>query len=73
MSFDEKERKDPVVPDDVSVGTAADVEAVMRKYDRESNTRIWDGWPKKVIRWLMELGYIPSFCTACYREGRTGS
>ena len=23
-------------------------------------------------RWLMELGYIPSFCTACYREGRTG-
>ena len=53
MSFDEKERKDPVVPDDVSVGTAADVEAVMRKYDRESNTRIWDGWPKKVIRWLM--------------------
>ena len=22
--------------------------------------------------WLMELGYIPSFCTACYREGRTG-
>ena len=26
----------------------------------------------EVIRWLMELGYIPSFCTACYREGRTG-
>lgn len=25
-----------------------------------------------VVRWLMELGYIPSFCTACYREGRTG-
>lgn len=26
----------------------------------------------EIVRWLMELGYIPSFCTACYREGRTG-
>lgn len=26
----------------------------------------------EVVRWLMELGYIPSFCTACYRSGRTG-
>ena len=26
----------------------------------------------EVVTWLMELGYIPSFCTACYREGRTG-
>ena len=26
----------------------------------------------EVVRWLMSLGYIPSFCTACYREGRTG-
>ncbi|MBR4691129.1 MAG: [Oscillospiraceae bacterium] len=25
-----------------------------------------------VVRWLMESGHIPSFCTACYREGRTG-
>ena len=25
-----------------------------------------------MVRWLMELGDIPSFCTACYREGRTG-
>lgn len=25
-----------------------------------------------VVRWLMELDFIPSFCTACYREGRTG-
>ena len=24
------------------------------------------------MKWLMDLGYIPSFCTACYREGRTG-
>lgn len=33
-----------------------------------SDTRTLD----QVVRWLMELGYIPSFCTACYREGRTG-
>lgn len=26
----------------------------------------------EVVHWLIELGYIPSFCTACYREGRTG-
>jgi 2-iminoacetate synthase len=26
----------------------------------------------EVVQWLMKLGYIPSFCTACYREGRTG-
>ena len=26
----------------------------------------------EVVRWLMEMDYLPSFCTACYREGRTG-
>ncbi len=26
----------------------------------------------EIVRWLMELGFVPSFCTACYREGRTG-
>lgn len=33
-----------------------------------SDTRTLD----EVIKWLMEMDYIPSFCTACYREGRTG-
>ena len=27
----------------------------------------------EVVRWLMEMDYIPSFCTACYRAGRTGT
>lgn len=27
---------------------------------------------EEVVYWLLELGYIPSFCTACYREGRVG-
>lgn len=26
----------------------------------------------EIVLWLMKMGYIPSFCTACYREGRTG-
>ena len=26
----------------------------------------------EVIKWLMEIGYVPSFCTACYRAGRVG-
>lgn len=26
----------------------------------------------EVVGWLLDLGYLPSFCTACYREGRTG-
>lgn len=33
-----------------------------------SDTRTLD----EVVNWLLELGYIPSFCTACYREGRMG-
>ena len=26
----------------------------------------------EVVDWLIGMGYVPSFCTACYREGRTG-
>ncbi len=33
-----------------------------------SDTRTLD----EIVNWLLSLGYIPSFCTACYREGRTG-
>ena len=40
---------------DTSVGTAADVEAIMKKYDNESNTRIWEGTPKTIIRWISVL------------------
>lgn len=37
------------------------------QFDR-SDTRTLD----EIVNWLLEMGYIPSFCTACYREGRTG-
>ena len=56
MAFWKKEAKVPVdtTPvDDTGVGTAADVEAVMKKYDREANVRIWEGTPQLVIRLLM--------------------
>ena len=33
-----------------------------------SDTRTLD----EVMKWLLETGYVPSFCTACYRAGRTG-
>ena len=41
----EKELLSHQAEHDASVGTAADVEAVMKKYDRESNTRSWEGTP----------------------------
>lgn len=44
--------------------------------ERDEETAQFDLADKRtldeVVAWLMELGYIPSFCTACYRAGRTG-
>ena len=37
------------------------------QFDVEDNRTL-----DEVVNWLMKMGYIPSFCTACYREGRTG-
>lgn len=55
-----------------SVGGYAGYSAEERPHDTEqfdvSDQRSLD----EVVKWLMDLGYIPSFCTACYREGRTG-
>ena len=72
MSFWKKETKAPVntaPADDGAVGTAADVEQVMKKYDRESNTRVWEGVPKEVVRWIMVAFslysiYVTLFSTA---------
>ncbi len=46
--------------DDGEVGTMADVEAVMKKYDRESNVRIWEGTPKYVV-----MGLLAAFSVFC--------
>lgn len=39
--------------DDTATGTVEDVEAIMKKYDRESNTRLWEGLPRQVVRYLL--------------------
>ena len=51
-----------------SVGGYAEEEEEDSSQFEVSDNRTLD----EVVKWLMELGYTPSFCTACYREGRTG-
>lgn len=51
-----------------SVGGYADVQDEDNCQFEVNDNRTLD----EVVGWLIELGYIPSFCTACYREGRTG-
>ncbi len=56
MSFWKKDEKAPVntaPAEDTGVGSAADVDAVMKKYDRESNVRVWEGTPRLVVKGLM--------------------
>lgn len=50
----------------VEVGTIADVEAVMKKYDRESNTRIWTGVPQTVLRWMMIIFSLYSIAVTLF-------
>ena len=51
-----------------SVGGYAEREEENSAQFEVSDTRTLD----QVVGWLLDLGHIPSFCTACYREGRTG-
>jgi len=53
-----------------SVGGYVEPEAENEKSEQfdVTDTRTLD----EIVAWLMGMGYIPSFCTACYREGRTG-
>ncbi len=51
-----------------SVGGYAEKEAENTAQFEVNDTRTLD----QIVNWLIRLGYIPSFCTACYREGRTG-
>lgn len=53
-----------------SVGGYADREKIednSAQFDVSDNRTL-----DEIVNWLLELGHIPSFCTACYREGRTG-
>jgi TRAP transporter 4TM/12TM fusion protein len=51
-----KKEKD-LIPETVGEGqdVAANVDEIMRKYDRESNTRVWEGWPKTVVGIILAL------------------
>ena len=60
----------------ISGGSRTSVGGYAEEEKAEENSAQFDVSDRRtldeVVRWLMDLGYIPSFCTACYREGRTG-
>lgn len=60
----------------ISGGSRTSVGGYVEPEEEDENSAQFDVSDQRsldeVVRWLMELGYIPSFCTACYREGRTG-
>lgn len=60
----------------ISGGSKTSVGGYAKAEPEEENSAQFDVEDKRtldqVVNWLLELGFIPSFCTACYREGRTG-
>lgn len=60
----------------ISGGSRTSVGGYAEPEDEDENSKQFDVSDNRtldqVVAWLMEMGYIPSFCTACYREGRTG-
>ena len=60
----------------ISGGSRTSVGGYVEEESEEDNSAQFDVEDRRtldqVINWLLKLGYIPSFCTACYREGRTG-
>ena len=60
----------------ISGGSRTSVGGYVEPEDEDENSAQFDVSDQRtldeVVKWLMDLGYIPSFCTACYREGRTG-
>lgn len=60
----------------LSGGSRTSVGGYVHEESGEENSSQFDISDRRtldeVVEWLLDLGYIPSFCTACYREGRTG-
>ena len=60
----------------ISGGSKTSVGGYVEEEKEEDNSSQFDVIDNRtldeVVHWLMELGYVPSFCTACYRAGRTG-
>ena len=51
--IDKKIQDHAIVENEADIGTAADVDEIMKKYDRESNVRIWEGVPKQIVRLVL--------------------
>ncbi|MBR1636072.1 MAG: [Lachnospiraceae bacterium] len=60
----------------ISGGSRTSVGGYVEEEAEEDNSAQFDVIDNRtldeVVHWLMDLGYVPSFCTACYRAGRTG-
>lgn len=60
----------------ISGASSTSVGGYAEKEKKEDNSAQFDVSDNRtldeIVDWLLEMGYIPSFCTACYREGRTG-
>ncbi len=60
----------------ISGGSRTSVGGYAQEEPEEENSAQFDVTDRRsldeVVNWLLGMGYIPSFCTACYREGRTG-
>lgn len=60
----------------ISGGSRTSVGGYVEEEPEEENSSQFDVSDRRtldeVVNWLLGMGYIPSFCTACYREGRTG-
>ena len=60
----------------ISGGSITGVGGYAKNRDEDEGTAQFDVTDTRpldeVVRWLCEEGYVPSFCTACYRQGRTG-
>ena len=60
------DKNTPVTANDDAQNIAADVDEVMRKYDRESNTRIWSGWQAVVIKVFMAAFALLCICMTLF-------
>ena len=57
---EKKQLNNPEMNGNIDVGSAKDVDEVMKKYDRESNTRVWEGVPKLIVTCI--LATFSVFC-----------
>ncbi|MDO4650338.1 MAG: [FeFe] hydrogenase H-cluster radical SAM maturase HydG [Eubacteriales bacterium] len=71
-----REKVIPLGVSQISGASRTSVGGYVKPEEEDDNSEQFDVSDQRsldeIVLWLMEMGYIPSFCTACYREGRTG-